>query len=218
MQEAISWIEDGGKVAIYCEAIHSVDEPLDARKAHRKRRSFPVTCGSSPLYVTAILVAVISGACKNLGEDMRCRIYDRRPLVCRIYPAEISPFIELDPATKVCPTEAWLPESAADNPFAKLLPVLAERSRQTDYNEALRKGLLCADLSIDTTALADEGYIRHIPEPGMLLTALKRAYAADPQPHLDHGNWNLYSPSLQKPGLQIISEKPAGADYSFLRF
>ncbi|WP_367889644.1 YkgJ family cysteine cluster protein [Burkholderia sp. L27(2015)] len=40
---------------------------------------------------------------------MRCGIYEQRPLVCRIYPAEISPFVELTPMHKACPPDAWTP-------------------------------------------------------------------------------------------------------------
>ena len=39
----------------------------------------------------------------NLGEDMKCKIYERRPLVCRIYPAEMSPLITFDMLRKALP-------------------------------------------------------------------------------------------------------------------
>ena len=217
MQEAIGWLEDEGTVSIYCEAVHSLKQPLDARTEHRKKRGFKVVCGSSTMHVTAILVANIRGACRNLGEDMKCRIYERRPLVCRIYPAEVSPFIELNTANKVCPPEAWTaPEP--DETFAKHLPSLAEVSRQTDYLEAARKGLLCAQLGINTSALADEGYVRHVPPPDLFLQALKTSFSAEEQPDITKQRWTLYSPSLLETGLlDVIREKRSGADYQFLR-
>ena len=219
MNEAIAWLEDKGVVAIYCEAIHSFTEPLDTRKAHRKRRGFEAICGTSTLCVTAILVAINSGACQNLDADMRCRIYERRPLVCRIYPAEVSPLIQLDPANKVCPPEAWLPAPPDNDVFAKYLPTFAETSRQTDYREAVPKGLLCAELGVNITALADEGYVRHMPDPDRLLTALKNLPQTGPAKVPQR--WTLYSHSLAQAdstlGLEVIDSRSTGADYQFLR-
>jgi Fe-S-cluster containining protein len=222
MQEAIAWLEENGTVAIYCEAIPEVQEPSNPRAEHRKKRGFPVLCGNSNLHVTAILVAIIAGPCKNLSADNKCLIYDRRPLVCQIYPAEISPFVELNPANKVCPPEAWPLAEPADNPFRKYLPSLAEKSRLTDYNEASRKGLLCAELGINTSALADEGYVRHIPDAEFFLAALKQAWNASPQTPPPAARWQLLSRSLaadpaHSAGLDVIAEKPAEAGYLYLR-
>jgi hypothetical protein len=155
----------------------------------------------------------------NLAEDMKCRIYERRPLVCRIYPAEVNPFIQLDPANKVCPPEAWLTSEPLNNYFGENLPARAERSRQLDYSEALRKGLVCDELGIDTTALADEGYVRHLHQPERLLAALRRAYSSDETVRPANRPWVLFSPSLagRNSHLEVISEKAPGADYSFLR-
>ncbi len=222
MREAIDWLEDGGSVGIYCEGIYHLQEPLDTRTAHRKRRGFPVQCGDSQMYVTAILVALIAGACRNLGEDMKCRIYDRRPLVCRIYPAEINPFIELDPATKVCPPEAWPSEPPVHDAF-KDLPALAGKSRLTDYAEAGRKGLVCRDLGINITAVAQEGYVRHVPEAEAFVVALKSALDVDPNSLPPRLPWTVYSPSLAKEAstthsLNVVGQKPADANYEFIRF
>ena len=111
----------------------------------RRGRSFPVPCGSSEARVTAILVGIVSGACMNLDKDMKCRIYERRPLVCRIYPAEISPFVQFNTAAKACPPEAWQSEQVLlvdGQPIDPVLQSLIEQSRQTDRDEALKKGLL----------------------------------------------------------------------------
>jgi Fe-S-cluster containining protein len=222
MKEAITWLEEDGQVAIYCEAICEPREPMSARMLHRKKRGFPVPCGTSTIYVTAILVAIISGPCKNLTAEKKCSIYERRPLVCQIYPAEISPFVELDPANKVCPPEAWPMAGPAENPFMQYLPSLAEKSRQTDYSEASRKGLMCADLGINTSALADEGYVRHLPDAKLFLAALRRCLEADPQTAQSGQAWKLFSRSLagdveQSRVLDVIAEKPLEADYQYLR-
>ncbi len=60
-----------------------------------------------PVRVLATIVASFDGPCPNLGPEFRCGIYEERPRVCRIYPAEVNPFIELTPANKACPPEAW---------------------------------------------------------------------------------------------------------------
>ena len=80
---------------VILEAIPWLEEfPSDDQQAaHRRRRSFAAMSGRLPVRIVVILAADISGACPNLKHDLRCGIYERRPLVCRIYPAEINPFI-----------------------------------------------------------------------------------------------------------------------------
>src|SRR3546814_8575294 len=41
---------------------------------------------------------------------MRCGNYAERPRICRIYPLEARPFIDLRPESKLCPPEAWAPQ------------------------------------------------------------------------------------------------------------
>jgi Fe-S-cluster containining protein len=108
VSEAIEWLNRGDEVQLLCEA-SPWPEALDRepRAAHFKRRSFPVMSGSMPTRVVVMLVANIVGACPNLLPNMRCGIYEDRPLVCRIYPAEINPFVALKAENKACPPEAW---------------------------------------------------------------------------------------------------------------
>jgi Fe-S-cluster containining protein len=139
--------------------------------------------GSLPTRVVAILAANLAGACPNLQGDFRCGIYHRRPLVCRIYPAEINPFVQLDPANKACPPEAW----AADRPLlqrrGRLMDAALRRdiqeSRDTDARTVEVKRRLCAALHLGCAALADEGFVVYSPERPVLLAALDRA-ADDP--------------------------------------
>lgn len=77
------------------------------QREHAERRSVVVRSGASEAYVAITFAAYNVGPCRNLDEDNLCRIYQRRPLVCRIYPAEINPHIMLDTATKDCPPESW---------------------------------------------------------------------------------------------------------------
>jgi Fe-S-cluster containining protein len=223
VDESISWLEDDGKVDLYVEADPwPVEPPSDnLRAAHRKRRSFQVPCGCSSARITVILVASFVGPCKNLEPDMRCRIYARRPLVCAIYPTEISPFIQLDPANKRCPPEAWATGDAILNDA--ILHALVEKSKQTDRDDAPLKSLLCSELNMDVAAIAGEGFIAYERDPQQLLAALRHARAADPATLPVVKPWILYSKApeqiqaLGAQGFQISNEKRPGDAYTFLR-
>ncbi len=109
LAEAAGWLRDGGETQLLCDAIPWPVEPAadDRLAAYKFRRSFPAMSGTLPLRVIVTVVAAFDGPCPHLQADLRCGAYDRRPRVCRIYPAEINPFIELQPAAKLCPPEAW---------------------------------------------------------------------------------------------------------------
>jgi Fe-S-cluster containining protein len=179
--EAMDWLTDGNDVQILCEAAPWPIEPSadDRHAAHKKRRSFAAMSGSLPTRVTVILAAMFSGACPNLQADMRCGIYQRRPLVCRIYPAEINPFVELLTANKACPPEAW----TADRPpllqdgmlVDAQTQALIQQSRDTDAGDVHTKEILCASLQIDATALANEGFVVYSPGRTVLLEKLRQA-------------------------------------------
>jgi Fe-S-cluster containining protein len=222
LDEAIAWLEDDGQVAIFCEAYpFQPPEPgqIDLRAEHRRKRSFAVRCGSSQARVTAIFVAVISGACRHLSEDLKCNIYDRRPLVCRIYPAEISPFVQFDTAAKACPPEAWL---AGEPLVTRRVQRLAEESRQTDRDDVPQKSVICSELKMSVAAVADEGYAAYYPEGGLLLDVIKRARATNTASSGNGGQWRIHSPrektitALQASGLEVISAKGPADAYSFL--
>jgi Fe-S-cluster containining protein len=182
--EAIAWLARGGNVELLCEAIpwQSEPEPDQLVAAHKRRRSFPAASGALPVRVIVVLAARFEDACPNLQDDQRCGIYHERPLVCRIYPAEINPFIALQPAHKVCPPEAWM----------KPLPMLREgrivdaqiwadvsKSRASDEREAPLKARLCTMLGIDIAEFSTIGFAVHHPDQQALLEAL-RTVAATP--------------------------------------
>jgi Fe-S-cluster containining protein len=66
-----------------------------------------VRCGQTRAHLAITFAAFNQGACRHLGSDMRCAIYERRPLVCRIYPLEINPHIPLRAENKDCPAQVW---------------------------------------------------------------------------------------------------------------
>jgi Fe-S-cluster containining protein len=182
--EAIKWLERGDEVQVLCEASPWPGK-LDGepRAAHFKRRSFAVMSGAMPTRVVVMLVANVVGACPNLLPDMRCGIYEDRPLVCRIYPAEINPFIALKRENKACPPEAW----AKDQPLLQRGQVLMdevisrdiEKSRAADALDAEAKGRLCLALNLTHTALVHEAVLVYSPTAQTLLSALSFAIAND---------------------------------------
>jgi len=179
--EAVAWLEDGHLVQLICEAIPWLGEPPagDQKAAHRRRRSFAAASGSMPSRVVVILAANFSGSCPNLLTDMRCGIYERRPLVCRVYPAEINPFIRLDPARKACPTEAWDAQHPLLLRDGRVVDARVRenirQSRDTDAREVEIKRRLCMALNLNAAALADEGFVVHSPDRAVLLAELARA-------------------------------------------
>jgi Fe-S-cluster containining protein len=227
VDEAIVWLEDGGRVNIYCEADPWPSEPPadNLLAAHRRRRSFPAPSGSSHARITSILVAPVSGPCRNLGENMLCRIYERRPLVCRVYPAEISPFIQLDTAKKGCPPEAWQSGETIVSNGITIHPYLleqAERSRQTDQDDAPFKSLVCGELNINVTGLAGEGFSAYEPSPVALLNALRLARKADALDLPLDQPWRFCSPlpqttaKLSSQGFEMAEVTSTTEGYSFL--
>jgi Fe-S-cluster containining protein len=176
--EAIAWLARGGNVELMCEAIpwQSEPDPDQLVAAHKRRRSFPAASGALPIRVIVVLAARFEGGCPNLQPDQRCGIYGERPLVCRIYPAEINPFIELQPAHKLCPPDAW----------TKPQPLLQQgrivdaqigsdigKSRASDEREAPLKARVCAALGIDIAEFSTLGFAVHHPDPQALLEALR---------------------------------------------
>jgi len=184
LAEALAWLARGNEVQVLCEALPWPEEPAadNLQAAHKRRRSFAAMSGSLPARIVVILTGTFAGPCPNLQPDMRCGIYEARPLVCRIYPAEINPFIALDPAGKACPPEAWQPGRAPLLRGGQLVDAatadLIQRSRAADSADAPAKQALCALLGIDVAALANEGFVVHSPPRAALLAALQQVNAA----------------------------------------
>jgi Fe-S-cluster containining protein len=155
----------------------------EPRAAHFKRRSFAVMSGSMPTRVVVMLVANVVGACPNLLANNRCGIYENRPLVCRIYPAEINPFIALKPGNKACPPEAWTKHQPVLQREEALVDDLIrqdiEMSRAADALDTELKRRLCLALNVEHTALVHEAVLVYSPSTETLLSALAFAIAAD---------------------------------------
>lgn len=209
--EAIDWLVRGGTVEILCEATPWLAEPdpSDQQLLHRQRRSFPGMSGNLPVRVTVVLTAIYVGACPHLTPEFRCGIYESRPHVCRIYPAEINPFIKFSPANKLCPPEAW----ASSSPLIRNDEIVDDEvrlhvalSRHEDALQALSKQVLCADLGIATAGLSNEGFALHAPSPERLLEALRKEPEAGGQ--LPFPTWTIASNQANT----VNALKAAGAE------
>lgn len=214
--EALAWLERGNEVQLLCEALPWPEEPAadNLLAAHKRRRSFAALSGSLPARIVVILTGAFVGPCPNLQADMRCGIYEERPFVCRIYPAEINPFIELEPASKGCPPEAWTPGLAPLVRAGRLVDAatvaLTEKSRAADAADAPLKQRLCARLGIDAAALANEGFVVHSPVREVLLAALRKVSAEGVMDaSLDASD---VQSSAQAPAWRFVSNRRATVD------
>ncbi len=197
VSEAIGWLNRGHGVQVLCEA-SPWPEAMDADPSalHFKRRSFAAMSGSMPTRVVVMLVANVIGACPNLLADGRCGIYEDRPLVCRIYPAEINPMIALEPGNRACPPEAW----AADLPVLQheegLMSESTRRdiasSRAADAHDAEVKSRLCLALKLNVAALVHEAILAYSPAADALLSGLILASANGCAP-AGATSWNFVS-------------------------
>jgi Fe-S-cluster containining protein len=202
VSEAVDWLRAGREVQLVCEGIPWTLDPSaeDAASQHRRRRSFETKSGSMRIRVVVILAANLAGRCPNLQADLRCGIYRQRPLVCRIYPAEINPFVQLDPSRKACPPEAWAPTQPWMQRDGQLLSAEVrddiKRSREADEQAVSVKQRLCAVLNLNTVALSCEGFVVYSPDPQGLLTGLELALG-ETACTIDETNWNFVSNSSE---------------------
>ncbi len=228
--EAIKWVGRGHQVQLICEASPWPQglADNDPRAAHFKRRSFAAMSGCMPVRVVVALVANNAGACPNLQADMRCGIYEERPLVCRIYPAEMNPFVALNPAKKACPPEAW---SAQQPLYQRDGTVVLDEVRRdirswrdTDALDVDSKMRLCAELSVHEAALVHDAVLLYSPAPDTLAAALTSATASAGAPAAST-QWRLVSDRPET--TQELNEKGAvavhlrdvvGASYQHLSF
>ncbi|MFC0399119.1 YkgJ family cysteine cluster protein [Paraburkholderia rhizosphaerae] len=180
LDEAADWIRRGGDIELFCEAIPWPVEPpqSDAQAAHKRRLSFAAMCGAVPIRVIVTVVAAFDGACPHLLHDGRCGAYGQRPRVCRIYPAEVNPFIHLTPASKACPPDAWTTDKpvffANGQTLDSETSELISQSRAVAAQDAQLKERLCAYLDVHHMALANEGFAIHKRAPDVMLAALER--------------------------------------------
>ncbi|MFJ3484834.1 YkgJ family cysteine cluster protein [Pseudomonas sp. NPDC090202] len=223
LSEAAQWAADGGSLIVLIEAFLADGYGVPPEQlAHATRRSLAVRSGSTEALVAITFAAFNSGRCRNLDAENLCRIYDRRPLVCRIYPMEINPHIPLRPQAKDCPPESWTqgPDLIVGNQVVDLqLLALIEQSRQADRDDIARKHAICRELGIRTTALKGNGFVACLPDMSAFAAALSR-WTDAALPELTDNDWTFRvagdeaARTLQQAGAQL--ETGDALNYMFI--
>jgi Fe-S-cluster containining protein len=194
--EAVRWAADGGPIIILAEAFlengYGVQE---VQRNHAQRRSLRVRCGETHAYVSITFAVYNIGTCRHLTEDKLCGIYERRPLVCRIYPVEINPHIQLRPDFKDCPPETWDEGGPAIYRDGRMVDDevlrLIEQSRQADRDEIGLKAEICRRLGIDVTALKGDGFATYLPDTAALLSTMQDVMGSASGIPLEPQEWSL---------------------------
>ncbi|WP_296231756.1 YkgJ family cysteine cluster protein [Pseudomonas sp. UBA4617] len=220
LAEARHWAADVGQVVVLIEAFvtDGPGMPLEQRE-HVMRRSHPVRCGTGEVRVAVTFAAFNPGRCRNLDDNDRCTIYDRRPLVCRIYPVEINPHIPLRPASKDCPPQAWQqgPELIHGTQLLDAgLQALVHASREADRNDIAAKVQVCQALGMTTSALKGNGFTAYLPDMGAFAAALAQLPEDDGAAWVLHVEDQALGSSLQGYGLHITQQ--ASLYYAFIGF
>jgi Fe-S-cluster containining protein len=220
--EAREWAADGGQVIVLVEGFlgNGLGLPVQQRE-HAERRSVAVQSGACEAYVAITFAAYNVGPCRNLDEDNLCRIYERRPLVCRIYPMEINPHIPLNPTIKECPPESWkngpvltVGGELVDRELAGLI----QRSRQADRDDIRTKDAICALLGIRTTALKGDGFTAYLPDMSAFATVIDQV--AQQPLAVSRSAWQFHvsgddiAGQVLAAGAQVATETPL--NYAFI--
>jgi Fe-S-cluster containining protein len=216
------WAADGGQLIVLVEAFLGNGLGLPAQqREHAERRSAAVRSGESDAYVAITFAAYNVGPCRNLDEDNLCRIYERRPLVCRIYPMEINPHIPLNITLKECPPESWEkgPDLIVGGELVdRELSELIQRSRQADRNDIQIKDAICALLGIRTTALKGDGFTAYLPDMNEFATVVdeltRQALPQWSSEWLFHVSGEDVAGQVLAAGAQVAMDAPA--NYAFI--
>jgi Fe-S-cluster containining protein len=222
LAEARQWAADGGNVIVLVEGFLGNGLGLPAlQREHAERRSCGVSSGTTEAYVAITFAAYNVGPCRNLDEDQLCRIYERRPLVCRIYPMEINPHIALKPTAKECPSESWEkgPQLIAGGALVdQELASLIQRSRQADRDDIQAKAAICERLGIRVTALKGDGFTAYLPDMTAFAAAIDQTEAQPPEGSA--GEWLFHvsaddiAEQVQAAGAQLVTVEPV--NYAFI--
>lgn len=225
--EARQWAADGGNVIVLAEAFLEDGYGVSVeQRTHSQRRACHVPSGSAMAYVAITFAAYNVGPCRNLDAENLCRIYERRPLVCRIYPMEINPHIPLRPEAKDCPPHAWEqgPDFIVGGKLVdRQLTALIEQSRQADRDEVAAKDAICNLLGIRTAALKGDGFTAYLPDMQAFTAALEKISESATLPALSaESGWTFHvsgpeiASTLRLAGAQVATADPL--NYSFISF
>ncbi|MDF0730215.1 YkgJ family cysteine cluster protein [Pseudomonas entomophila] len=220
LAESRQWAASGGQVVVLIEGFvaDGPGMPVEQRE-HVLRRSQAVACGSGEVRVSVTFAAFNPGRCRNLDANDLCTIYETRPLVCRIYPAEVNPHLPLRTDAKDCPPEAWQqgPELIHGHlPVDPALAALIEASRQADRDDIGAKVAICQALGMTTSALKGSGFTAWLPDMAAFAAVLEQV------PGDEGTGWMLHVPdpdlagNLGVHGLVTTAEAPVY--YAYIGF
>jgi Fe-S-cluster containining protein len=197
VKEAEQWLARGNDVAILLEAFSlSSGGAQSPEYQHNASRAAKVTAGDNNLNVIAIFAGNALNQYPSLREDNLCGIYEERPLVCRIYPMEINPFIELKAENKICPPESWgsgeiICSDGEANPPLKLL---IDQSKQADVKDAAVKVEICEFLGMTVASWKGYGLAVYFPKRDVLLAAI---LASGMRPARSKSQWAVRTDNLE---------------------
>ena len=160
--------------AVVLEAFDESVWPQVEHYTHSVQRAVEVVSGGAQIQVIAILAGNALTQCPSLGEDNRCGIYEERPLVCRIYPMEINPFIALRPEDKICPPEVWEVGEVlySDRIVDPVLEDQVQRSRQADREDAKAKIAVCAAMGLNVASWKGNALAVYLPDRALVQEAI----------------------------------------------
>jgi Fe-S-cluster containining protein len=189
--------------------------PADSEKfKHNAKRASQIHSGNAKINVIAIFAANALTQCPNLDDQNQCGIYEERPLVCRIYPAEISPFITFNPAEKVCPPEVWEAGEiiVSDREVSSALQVEIEHSRVADRLDADAKVAICESMDMTVAAWKENALAVYLPDRQSLMIALdlfnsgtRRVASTAWRVHIED---NELRAAVRTRGVQVDTAKP----------
>lgn len=220
LDESRQWAASGGQVVVLIEGfiVDGPGMPTDQRE-HVLRRSHTVHCGAGELRVSITFAAFNPGRCRNLDANDLCTIYDTRPLVCRIYPAEINPHLPLRPENKDCPPEAWEQGPTLIHgslPVDAGLRALIDASRQADRDDIAAKVAICQALGMTTSALKGNGFTAWLPDMAAFAAVLEQAPRTLDAPWAVHVQDEALAAELTDHHLHVTGEAPVY--YAFIGF
>ncbi|MFY1664055.1 YkgJ family cysteine cluster protein [Pseudomonas sp. Pseu.R1] len=218
VSESIQWLKRGHRVAVLTEAF-SEDQWVGTGEEyrHQLQRSFEVKSNDRSVRVIVILAADALTKCPNLEENNGCAIYADRPHVCRIYPLEINPFIQMRPENKCCPPEAWSSGNVIyenETPVDENDRLLIASSRSSDRRDASMKSRLSQSLGLNAAAWKGDGLMSWNLDPAEVLRALLLDDSTD-----SSNSWAIYSQNenlareLTQRGILTSHKLPQNAHY-----
>lgn len=178
LAETKKWLDRGHEVSVILEAFDESNWPRPPQEfAHAVSRSVTVRSGDARIQVIAVFAGRALEQCPNLRADNLCGIYEDRPLVCRIYPIEVNPFIPLDTSNKACPPQAWESDQilCSDGHTDSALEAIINQSRYSDRVDASRKIAICIELGLNVAAWKSNALAVYFPTRSELLDAIGSA-------------------------------------------